>query len=358
MSVLGRRLGMAAVGVLLVAGALVPRLMSSGAARAGDEAEAPAAETTLGVQVVTLAPQLLVERLASTGTVRADEEVQLVSEVAGKVVSIEFREGTRVAAGDLLLKIDDTELIAERDRAAFRVELAERAEARQRSLLDEGLVSQQAYDFALNELNVLRAELKLTEAQLVKTEIRAPFPGLVGLREVSLGAYLTPQRVIATLQKVDPVKIDFSIPERYAGQVRVGDLVAFRTRSGEGVHEGTVIAIEPRVDLDTRSLTLRARCPNPGGELVPGAFADVEFAVRSIDDALAVPSRAVIPELGGKKVFVVENGKASERRVETGLRTEDLLQLTSGVEPGDRVIVSAIQRLRQGLPVETVELAP
>jgi membrane fusion protein (multidrug efflux system) len=175
---------------------------------------------------------------------------------------------------------------------------------------------------------------------------------------VSLGAYLTPQRIIATLQKVDPVKIDFSLPERYAGHVRVGDRVRFRTRSGAGSREGTVIAIEPRVDLETRSLRLRARCANPDGDLVPGAFADIEFDVRSLDDALAVPSSAVIPELGGKKVFVVEDGKASERQVETGLRTEDLLQLTSGVEPGDRVIVSAIQRLREGLPVAAVEVSP
>jgi membrane fusion protein (multidrug efflux system) len=351
---------MVGVGLALVAGALVPRLLSSGGARGAGEASdaAPASDAALGVEVVTLAPRRLVERLASTGTVRADEEVQLVSEIAGKVVAIEFREGSRVREGDLLLKIDDTELLAERDRAAFRVELAERAEQRQRRLLDEGLVSQQEYDFALSELNVLRAELELTQAQLVKTELRAPFPGSVGLREVSLGAYLTPQRIIATLQKVDPVKIDFSLPERYAGHVRVGDRVRFRTRSGAGSREGTVIAIEPRVDLETRSLRLRARCANPDGDLVPGAFADIEFDVRSLDDALAVPSRAVIPELGGKKVFVVEDGKASERQVETGLRTEDLLQLTSGVEPGDRVIVSAIQRLREGLPVEAVEASP
>jgi membrane fusion protein (multidrug efflux system) len=346
---------MGAVGLVLVGGALIPRLLSSSATPGGSPDAAGESETTLGVEVVTLEPRLLVESLASTGTVRADEEIQLVSEIAGKVVAIEFREGSRVGAGDLLLKIDDTELIAERDRAAFRVELAERAEARQRRLLDEGLVSQQEYDFALNELNVLRAELTLTEAQLVKTELRAPFSGLIGLREVSLGAYLTPQRNIATLQKVDTVKIDFSIPERYAGLVHVGDSVRFRTRSRSEAHEGTVIAIEPRVDLATRSLTLRARSANPDGSLVPGAFADVDFAVRSIDDALTVPSRAVIPELGGKKVFVVEGGHASERHIETGLRTEDLLQITKGVEPGDRVIVSAIQRLREGLPVEIIE---
>jgi membrane fusion protein (multidrug efflux system) len=342
--------------LVLVAGALIPRLLRSGgdAARAG--APPPdAGDTRLAVEVVRLEPRQLVEQLSSTGTVRADEEIQLVSEIAGKVVAIDFREGSRVRAGDLLVKIDDTELLAERDRAAYRVELAERAEDRQRRLLEEGLVSQQEYDFALNELNVLRAELKLTEAQLVKTEIRAPFSGLIGLRAVSLGAYLTPQTNIATLQKVDPVKIDFSIPERYTAHVGVGDVVRFRTRAGDRTHEGTVIAIEPRVDLDTRSLTLRARCPNPNGELVPGAFADVDFAVRSIDDALAVPSRAVVPELGGKKLYVVEDGVASVRHVETGLRTADLLQVTSGVEPGDRVIVSAIQRLREGLPVEVLD---
>lgn len=350
---------MAGVGLVLVAGAVVPRLLSSGGARAGTAAaDAPGSDARLSVEVVRLEPRQLVERLASTGTVHADEQVQLVSEVAGKVVAIEFREGSRVRAGDLLLKIDDTELVAERDRAVYRVELAERAEERQRRLLDEGLVSQQEYDFALNELNVLRAEQKLTAAQLVKTEIRAPFAGQIGLRAVSLGAYLTPQAIIATLYEVDPVKIDFSIPERYAGLVRVGDLVRFRTRSGTGTYEGTVFAIEPRVDLDTRSLTLRARCANPRGELVPGAFADVDLAVRSIEDALVVPSRAVIPELGGKKVFVVEDGMAVERPVETGLRTEDLLQLTSGVEAGDRVIVSGIQRLRQGLAVDFVEVAP
>jgi membrane fusion protein (multidrug efflux system) len=345
---------MLAVVVILVGGALIPRLLSSGGGD-GPPRSGADAETTLGVETVRLAPRQLVERLSSTGTVRADEEVQIVSEIAGKVVAIEFREGSRVQAGDLLVKIDDTELVAERERASFRVELAGRAEGRQRSLLDEGLVSQQEYDFAQNELNVLRAELALVEAQLVKTEIRAPFSGVIGLREVSLGTYLTPQRNIAMLQKVDPVKVDFAIPERYAGHIHEGDRVAFRTRSGAGNHEGVVIAVEPRVDLDTRSLTLRARCPNPRGELVPGAFADVDFAVRSIDDALAVPSRAVIPELGGKKVFVVEDGRASERSVETGLRTEDLLQLTSGVDAGDLVIVSAIQRLREGLPVEVLE---
>ncbi len=212
-----RALAYVAVAAVLVAGALVPRLLSS---RSGDPAgpAAPAA-SAVTVQVVTVAPQTLTERLSTTGTVRANENVELVAEIAGKVAAIHFREGARVSAGQVLLEIDDTQLAAERERAAFRLSLAERSEERQRRLLDEGLVSQEEYDFALNELNVLKAELALVEARLVKTRIEAPFGGIIGLRAVSVGSYLTPQTRIATLQDVDPVKIDFSIPEKYAGQL-------------------------------------------------------------------------------------------------------------------------------------------
>jgi membrane fusion protein (multidrug efflux system) len=354
MTLTQRRLSYGAIALLVAAGALFHRLSAArddAAAAAGTRA--PAA--VLQVDVITLRPEPLSERLTTSGTIRADEEVEIVSEISGKVVAIDFREGHLVRDGALLVKIDDTELVAERDRAAYRVSLAERAEARQRRLLDEGLVSDQEYDFALNELNVLRAEQKLAEAQLIKTSIQAPFGGVIGLRNVSLGSYLTPAVMIATLQRVNPVKLDFSLPEKYAGQVQVGDSIQFRTKGDTRAHAGTVIAIEPRVDRDTRSLTLRASSPNPDGALVPGAFADVEIEVSSAKDALAVPARAVIPELGGKKLFVAENGQAQVRRVETGLRTAELLQVTSGVEAGEQVIVSAIQQLRPGLAVEVIE---
>jgi membrane fusion protein (multidrug efflux system) len=348
----GKRRGVAyaVVAVVLVGGALAPRLLSN--ASRGVSSLPEAAAPALPVETVVVRPQSLVERLSTTGTVRANEEVELVSEISGKVADVLFREGSRVAAGELLVKIDDTQLRAERDRAAYRLGLAETREARQKRLLGEGLVSQEEYDFALSELNVLRAELELAEARLVKTAIRAPFAGVIGLRDVSPGSYLTPERRIATLHDVDPVKVDFSVPEKYSGALRVNDVVQFRTRGSDEVHRGRIVAIEPRVDLATRSLTLRAASRNPDGVLVPGAFADVEVVVRHIEGALAIPSRAVIPELGGKKVFVVENGQAQPRQVETGLRTEDSVEVTRGLAPEDRVIVSAIQRLRPGLPVE------
>jgi len=346
-----RSLAYAALAAVLVAGALVPRLLSSRSPRSAPAARAAAA-SAVSVRTVTVLPQTLTERLSTTGTVRANEDVELVAEISGKVSGIHFREGSRVRAGQLLLEIDDTQLRAERDRASHRRSLAERSEARQRRLLDEGLTSQEEYDFAQSELNVLRAELELAEARLIKTRIHAPFEGIVGLRDVSVGSYLTPQTRIATLQDVDPVKLDFSVPEKYVGHLSAGATIQFRTKGSEQVRTGTIVAVEPRIDLDTRSLTLRARSPNPDGLLVPGAFADVEIVVRRIEGALAVPSRAIIPELGGKKVFVIEDGEAQPRSVETGLRTADLVEVTRGLQPSDRVIVTAIQRMRTGLPVE------
>ena len=215
-----------------------------------------------------------------------------------------FRRRRSGGRGALLLKIDDSELVAERQRALYRVELAERAEARQQQLLDDGVISSETYDVALGELNVLRAELQLIDAQLLKTEIRAPFGGVIGLRWVSPGSYLSSQTRIASLHDLDPVKLDFSVPERYSALMRVGDEIAFTVEGFERMFPGTIYAIEPSVDAATRSLRMRARCPNSDGALLPGAFANVELVVRSVADALTVPAIAVIPELGGKKVFV------------------------------------------------------
>ncbi|MDX1503143.1 MAG: efflux RND transporter periplasmic adaptor subunit [Thermoanaerobaculia bacterium] len=338
-----------ALGVVAVAVAalLVPRLRE---ARGEDVTPAEDSEP-LEVEVRRLAPGRLVERLATVGTLLPDERVVLRSEIAGVLESIHFDEGSRVRRGDLLARLDDAELAAERDRAHHRVELASRREARQKDLLEQGLTSQEEYDLALSQLEVLQAELRLAQAQLDKTELRAPFDGRVGLRSVSEGATVDRDTPIASLQRLDPIKVEFSVPESYASRLRPGTRVRFRVKGSDRDHEATVYAAEPAVDPETRSLAVRARAPNPHDELLPGAFADVELAVREVEDALTVPALAVIPELGGKKVFVLEEGRAQARRVETGVRSETEVQITAGLEPGEKVIVSAIQRLASGLPV-------
>jgi membrane fusion protein (multidrug efflux system) len=342
------------VGVLaafaIIAVLAVPKILELRRSSA-PSASAPA-KRTLRVKSHRVDAGLLTERLATTGTVRANEEVELVSEISGKISSIHFEEGSRVTRGQLLLKIDDSELLAEQQRALHRVQLAERAEARQKQLLDDGVISSETYDVALGELNVLRAELQLIEAQLVKTEIRAPFSGVIGLRWVSPGSYLSSQTRIASLNDLDPVKLDFTVPERYSALMRVGDSISFAVEGFDRTFPGKIYALEPSIDAATRSLRVRARCPNSDGALVPGAFANVDLVLRSVPDALTVPSIAVIPELGGKKVFVYEDGIAQPRPVETGIRSNTAVQITGGLTEGDIVIVSGLLQMRPGLEVE------
>ncbi len=349
-----RRLTLFLLALVIVGALLVPRLISKTASDSAPAAGGAGGGETrvLRVDVEEMVPERLVERLATTGTVRANEQVELVSEVSGKIEEILFEEGSRVEAGQVLVKLDASELLAEQERALHLLELAQRREARQHELLDDGVISEEEYENALSRRNVLRAELRLIEAQLVKTAIRAPFAGVVGLRRVSLGSYLSPQTRIATLQDVDAVKIDFSVPEKYAARMRVGGEISFSVKGDERTFRGEIYAIEPAVDAETRSLELRAKSPNPDGVLVPGAFADVELVVREIPDALTVPSIAVVPELGGKKIFVLEDGKARARQVRTGIRTDQRVQITDGLAAGERVIVSAIQQLRAELEVE------
>jgi membrane fusion protein (multidrug efflux system) len=347
------RWGLGIVATLAIVAAIAaPKLRQLGHSNAPTAASG--SQSTLQVRVHQVTPNRLTERLSTTGTLRANEQVEIVSEVSGKISAIHFSEGSRVAAGELLLKIDDSELVAERKRALHRVELAERAEARQKQLLEDGVISSERYDVALGQLNVLRAELQLIEAQLEKTEIRSPFGGTIGLRWVSPGSYLSSQTRIASLHDVDPVKLDFTVPERYSTLLQVGDEISFTVEGYQGSFPGTLYAIEPSVDATTRSLRMRARCPNSDGALVPGMFANVDLVIRSVPDALTVPSIAIIPELGGKKIFVYEGGVAQPRPVETGIRTESEVQVTSGLAAGDLVITTAILQLQPGLAVELV----
>ncbi|MBZ0115062.1 MAG: efflux RND transporter periplasmic adaptor subunit [Thermoanaerobaculia bacterium] len=326
-----------------------------GAQDGAQDGSSTAPSAPLVVDVLRLVPRAAAERLSTTGTLRANEQVELVAEISGKLEEVLFREGTPVAKDSVLVQIDRRRVAAERERAVHRLRLAELIERRQQELLHDGLTSQSDYDSALSEANVLRAELLLAEAQLEKSEVRAPFSGTIGLRSVSPGAFLSAGDIIATLQDLDPIKLDFALPEAYSEAVKMGDVVSFRVRGVEAEQTAQIYAIEPAVDQATRSVFYRARTNNPSGRLVPGAFADVEVAVRAVPAALLVPNVAVIPELGGKKVFVVRDGKAVPLAIETGIRLPDVIEVTSGLKAGDVVIVSAIERLRSGLEVEARE---
>jgi len=325
-----------------------------------DAAAAPAAprgNQALTVTAFVVEATPMEDRIRATGTLRADESVDLSSEVSGRVTRVLFQEGSRVARGQLLVTINDSELQAQRERLRYRIQLAETREERQRRLLEIGGVSQDEYDGSLGELNVIRAELNLVMAQIERTQIRAPFAGVIGLRYVSEGAYVSPQTRIASLQALSPMKLEFSVPERYSGRISSGDRVVFSVAGSPQNFRGEVYAAEPRVDEETRTLLIRARVPNPEGSLLPGAFANIELVVEVIGDALPVPSMAIVPDLGGPRVWAVENGRAQPRRVDTGLRTDAAVQLTSGISAGDTILVSGMQTVRAGQPVAIEEIA-
>ena len=174
---------------------------------------------------------------------------------------------------------------------------------------------------------------------------------------MSPGSYLSSQTRIASLNELDPIKLDFTVPEKYSALMKVGDGISFEVEGFNRTFPGTIYAVEPSIEASTRSLRVRARCPNSDGALIPGAFANVDLVLRSIPDALTVPSIAVIPELGGKKVFVYEDGTAQPRSVETGIRSDTAVQITSGLDEGDLVIISGILQMQPGLEIE-IEEAP
>jgi len=309
------------------------------------------ADTRLPVDVFVTGTDTIRNVIKTTGTVLADEGVELRSEIAGKVEEIHFDEGRRVRRGELLLKINDAELQAQRDKLVSQRKLAEDKERRRKILFDKQNISPEDYEIALNELNSIVAELSLVEAKIDKTEIRAPFDGNVGLRYVSVGSYISTDTRIATLQKTDAVKIDFSIPEKYVNSVRVGQDITFTVAGLEKTYIGTVYAIEPRIDPVTRTVLLRARAPNTNRKITPGAFAEVTLVLETIHDALMIPTIAVIPELQGQKVYLLQGGEVTSRSVRTGLRTDTTIQITDGLEVNDTVITSGLLQLHAGTPV-------
>ncbi|MEJ2504672.1 MAG: efflux RND transporter periplasmic adaptor subunit, partial [Ignavibacteriaceae bacterium] len=254
--------------------------------------------------------------------------------------------------GDLLVKINDADLQAQLQSAKSRLELQKDTEYRQKQLLEKEAISQEDYDMTANQLQVNQAEVELIKAQIDKTEIRAPFSGIVGLKNVSEGSFVNNSTIIASLQNINPIKIDFSIPERHSSMVEVGDEINFTISGNNKKYIGKVYAIEPKIDPVTRTLQIRALCSNTGREILPGSFASVELVLKKIENAILVPSEALIPDIQGQKVFVYRNGIATPQQVETGIRTDKTVQLTSGVSEGDTIITSGMLQLRPGAPVK------
>lgn len=308
------------------------------------------------VSACVLKPDKLSNEVYASGTVMANEEVQLHPELSGKVVQLNFEEGSKVVKGQLLVKINDADLQATYKKLQLQHKLAEEKLNRQKQLLAINGVSQEEFDILQNQYDVIKADMDYAAAQIAKTEIRAPFNGVVGLKSVSEGAYVTPAALIASIQQIDPVKIDFSVSERYTSLVKKGHRINFSVEGNDEKLTATVFAFEPKIDLATRTLQVRAVCPNPKGLIYPGAFAKVQLELNDIDSAMMVPTESVIPDLKGKKVYRIKNGQAEAVKVITGLRTDAKIQITEGLAFGDTIVTRGIMSLKPGSAVKVTDL--
>jgi membrane fusion protein (multidrug efflux system) len=296
-------------------------------------------------------PAQMSELVRSTGTLRPDEEVDLGFETSGKIIGINFTEGTRVKKGDLLAKINDRPLKAQLEKLQVQLKMSEAKEFRQKSLLDKDAISQESYDQIQTDVQSLNADINLIKARISETELRAPFDGIIGLRYVSEGTFANTSTKVARLIKISPIKIEFSIPEKYASEIKIGYPITFLIDGSTQVFSASVYAIDPKIDIDMRTISLRALYANKNEELKPGRYAEITLQLSKIDNTVAIPTEALIPEMEGEKVFIYKHGKAQSVRVNIGLRTESQIQITDGLKFGDTLITSGILQLRQNLPI-------
>ena len=294
----------------------------------------------------------LTDEFTVTGTLIPDENVDLSFETSGQVVSIMFKDGVHVKKGQLLAKVNDKKLQAELKRLVSQLKLAKDRVYRQRTLLQHDAVSQEAYEQVNTELATLQADIDIVKAQIELTELRAPFDGIIGLRQISVGAYATPQTVVSKLTRIVPLKLEFAVPERYARDIKPGTRLQFTIDGVLNSFPAKVYAKESAIDMNTHTLTVRALYANPDGRLTPGRYASINLKKQEIKDAIAIPSEAVVPEMGKDKVFLYKSGKAQPVEIKVGLRTEDKVQVIKGLNVGDTLITSGTLQLRTDLPVK------
>jgi membrane fusion protein (multidrug efflux system) len=289
------------------------------------------------------------EEVEALGTLAADESVIIAPEIAGRVVALGFKEGEKVSKGQELVKLDTAILEAELKQAQADLTLARDTHERQRSLVQRGAGTQVAMEEAAAKLASSEARLQLAKAKLAQSTILAPFSGVVGLRSVGLGDFVSVGKPLITLTSVDPIKVDFRVPEMFLSAVKVGQTVNLRVDAvRDATFAGKIFAIDPVVDVNGRAIRLRAMIPNADLALKPGLFSRIAITVAQRPNALVVPEMAVVPDGDGKIVYVVENGKAKRVPVEIGKRLPGKVEIAKGLTPEMQIITSGQMRLRDG----------
>lgn len=330
--------------------------VSTSPATASPGAAATGQRRGVAVETAPVGTRDVVEDIRAFGTLVANESVVISPEIAGRVARIGFEEGQRVGEGDVLVELDAQILRAELDKARSEVSLAEANFERARKLAEQGSGTLRARDETSQGYTAAQANLALAEARLAKTSIAAPFSGIVGFRNISVGAYVSPGDRIVELASVDPLKVEFRVSETYLSNLRVGLPVTVTVDAlpGETI-TGKITAIDPIVDVSGRAIRLRAELPNPDGRLSPGLFARIRIVIEERSEAMVVPEAAVFRDEGKLFVYRLEDGKAVKTPIEIGLRSPGDVEIRSGLASGAVVITAGQLLLRDGAAVEVVD---
>lgn len=307
----------------------------------------------LPVETVAVKAGPIQRRLTAVGTLRSGESVVIKPEIDGRVVEIGFDEGQPVTKGQVLLALDGAVNQAEVASAQAAVDLAKADFERQSELSRRGSGTRASLDQALGEMRTAEAALALAQARMGKLTLRAPFDGIVGLRDVSLGDFIESGDAIVNLEQIDPLKVDFRVAENFLAAVNAGQTIEVAVDAfGQARFIGQVYAIDPLIDESGRSILLRAKLPNTEGKLRPGLFARVELVLNEKADALQVPEAALVPQAGSQFVFKVVDGKAALTKVEPGIRRDGMVEIVEGLAEGDTVVTAGQIKLRDGAPVQ------
>lgn len=297
------------------------------------------------------------ENIEVPGSLLPFEETQIRAEVGGRVVQLNIQEGAIVQKGTLMVKLFDKDLQALLRKLEVQLKIKEKSEERSSELLKIQGISQQDYDLSALDVENLKADIESTQIAISKTEIRAPYTGRVGLRNVSLGAYIAPNDIITIIRQVDKLKLEFSIPEKYAKDIVPGYAISFQVDGGDGYHTAKVMATENSVDQNTRTLKVRALVAAEHPELIPGVFAKVNLQLGKNDKALMVPTQAVIPSARDKQVIIIRKDSAMYTVVETGIRDSAFVQITGDVKVGDTVVTTGLMAIRPNSKIKIARVS-
>ena len=300
------------------------------------------------VEAFIVSPSLLINEIMVSGSLQAFETVDLKNEVAGRVVTINLPEGKFVKKGTLLVKLFDDDLQSQLKKMKSQLAIQQQIYNRQSELMKVNGITQNDYDQSGLTLNSLKADIEVQKTLIRKTEVLAPFDGVIGLRNISIGAIVTPSTLLATIRTANKLKLDFFVPEKYSSEIKTGMKVKFSMSNNEKLFDATVLATEEGIDDATRNLKVRAVVNSQSNELLSGGFSNVQLRLGENKNAIMIPTQSIIPQEENKIVIVSRNGKAKFMVVKTGMRKADNIEITQGVQPGDTIVTSGLLFVKEG----------